>query len=213
MTVGQSSGSIVDPDASMASMSGSEGWPPGWYPDPCGHWEQRWWSGSTWTSWVRSQEVLAVDPLAYRSALAADDLVHLTFAERKVFDYVQDMHHLLEAWGDEFGSHNAVAAVNVTPEGVGSTVKMMGRVFLLFHMEWTLTREEYVPNERIADGARFGRLVTTFEPADPTGTTLSMAWEWAANVPLVGEAMDRVSWGGDEALDKALANPKKAIES
>lgn len=139
--------------------------------------------------------------------------VHIDAPVEKVFDHVKDMHHLLEAFGDEFGSHNAVAAVNVTPEGVGSTVKMMGRVFLLFHMEWTLTREEYVPNERIADRAWLGRLVTTFEPADPTGTTLSMAWEWTANVPLVGDAMDRVSWGGDEALDKVLANLKKAIES
>lgn len=82
MTVGHSSGSVSEPDASMASMSGPAGWPPGWYPDPCGHWEERWWSGSTWTSWVRSHELLAVDPLAYRPALAADDLVHLTFAER-----------------------------------------------------------------------------------------------------------------------------------
>ncbi len=63
-------------------MSGREGWPEGWYPDPCERWEQRWWSGSTWTSWVRSHELLAVDPLAYRPALTADDLVHLTFAER-----------------------------------------------------------------------------------------------------------------------------------
>jgi hypothetical protein len=82
VTVGQSSGSVVEPGTSMASMSGSGGWPEGWYPDPCEHWEQRWWSGSSWTSWVRSQELLAVDPLVRRRALGTDDLVHLSFAER-----------------------------------------------------------------------------------------------------------------------------------
>ena len=82
MTVGQSSGSVVEPDASMASLSGSEGWPEGWYPDPCERWELRWWAGSTWTSWVRSHELLAVDPLVRRRALGTDDLVHLTFVQR-----------------------------------------------------------------------------------------------------------------------------------
>ena len=50
----------------------------------------------------------------------------------------------------------ALVEVNLTPEGVGSTFKMMGRTFLLFHMEWVLTREEYVPNERIVDHANLG---------------------------------------------------------
>ena len=86
MTVGQSSGSATEPDANMAAMSGPGespgGWPEGWFPDPCRRWEQRWWSGSTWTSWVRTHDVLAVDPLVRRPALDTDDLVHLTFAER-----------------------------------------------------------------------------------------------------------------------------------
>lgn len=141
--------------------------------------------------------------------------VHIDAPVEQVFDYVKDPQHYFEAWGDEFGSHTAVADVNVTPEGVGSTFKLMGRMLLLFHAEWTLTREEYVPNERIADRAWLGRLVTTLEPADPTGTTLSMAWEWApkTQVPLIGDALDRFSWGGDETLDQVLAKLKKAIES
>lgn len=89
----------------------------------------------------------------------------------------------------------------------------MGRVFLLFHMEWVLTREEYVANERIADRAWLGRIISTFEPGDPTGTTLSLAWEWTAKVPLAADVMDRVSWGGDQTLDQVLANLKKAIET
>ena len=63
-------------------MSGLEGWPEGWYPDPCEA------LGPALVVRVdvdllgSSHELLAVDPLAFRPALAADDLVHLTFAER-----------------------------------------------------------------------------------------------------------------------------------
>ncbi len=39
----------------------------------------------------------------------------------------------------------ALAEVNLTPDGVGSTFTFMGRMFLLsfvFPVEWTLTRDE-----------------------------------------------------------------------
>ncbi len=42
-------------------------------------------------------------------------------------------------------AHTALAEVNLTPDGVGSTFTFMGRMFLLsffFPMEWTLTRDE-----------------------------------------------------------------------
>lgn len=131
----------------------------------------------------------------------------------KVFDFVKDPRQFWEAWLEESGGHTALAEVNMTPEGVGSTYRMMGRTLFLFHMEWVITREEYVPNERIVDHAWLGRIILTVEPADPTGTTLSMAWEWSTKVPLVGGAMDRFSWGGDRELDQVLANVKKAIEA
>jgi hypothetical protein len=99
------------------------------------------------------------------------------------------------------------------PEGVGSTFRLMGRMFLLFHMEWVLTREEYVPNERIVDHANLGGAwIYTFEP-DDAGTTLSMAFGWSSTIPFVGEVADRVGWNGDRDLDLVLANIKKAIES
>jgi hypothetical protein len=90
---------------------------------------------------------------------------------------------------------------------------MMGRMLLLFHMEWVLTREEYVPNELIVDHASTGGVFTyTFEPAEPSGTTLSLAFGWL-DVPLVGDLIDKVSWDGDRDLDLVLANIKKALES
>ena len=82
----------------------------------------------------------------------------------------------------------ALGDVTLTPEGVGSTFKMMGRMFLLFYMEWVLTREEYIPNERIVDHASAGGVwAYTFEPADqpaprcpwPSGGRARCRW-WAS---------------------------------
>lgn len=139
--------------------------------------------------------------------------VHIDAPVEKVFAYVEDPHHFFEAFDEEWRRHMALAEVTTTPEGVGSTARLMGRMFLAFHMEWVLVREEYVPNERIVDHASQGGAWTyTFEP-DETGTTLTMAFGWSSKVPFVGEVLDRISWDGDKDLDLMLANLKKAIES
>lgn len=139
--------------------------------------------------------------------------VHIDAPVEKVFDYVQDPQHFLEAFDEEMRRHMALAEVNITPEGVGSTFRVMGRMFLIFHMEWVMTREEYVPNERIVDHGNLGGAWTyTFEP-DDTGTTLTLAFGWSSKVPLVGELADRIGWSGDKDLDAMLANLKKEIES
>lgn len=106
--------------------------------------------------------------------------VHIDAPVEKVFDYVKDPHHFFEAFDDEWRRHMALADVNATPDiGVGSTFRLMGRMFLLFHVEWELTREEYVPHERIVDHATIGGMwSSTFEP-DETGTTLSLAFGWS----------------------------------
>ncbi len=132
----------------------------------------------------------------------------------KVFDHVKDPQHFLEAFAEEDRRHMAVSEVKLTPEGVGSTYTVMGRALLLFHMEWHMTREEYVPNERIVDHASIGGTWTfTLRPAEPAGTTLSLAFGWRSKVPKVGDVLDRVSWNGDDDLDLMLANIKRAIES
>jgi uncharacterized protein YndB with AHSA1/START domain len=139
--------------------------------------------------------------------------VHIDAPVKKVFNYVKDPHHFFEAFPEDDRRHMALAEVNLTPAGVGSTFTMMGRVFLLFHMEWVMTREEYTANQRIVDHANVGGVWDyTFEP-DETGTTLSLGFGWSSKVPFVGEVIDRVSWDGDRDLDRMLANLKTAIES
>ncbi len=138
---------------------------------------------------------------------------HIDAPVEKVFDYVQDPHHFFEAFDEEWRRHMALAEVKLTPDGVGTTYRVMGRMFLLFHMEWVITREEFIPNERIVDKASTGGIWTaTFEP-DGTGTKLTMAFGWATRFPLVGEVVDRVGWNGDSDLDLMLTNLRKAIES
>jgi uncharacterized protein YndB with AHSA1/START domain len=139
--------------------------------------------------------------------------VHIDAPVGKVFAYLKDPQHYLEAFPEEDRRHMALAEVNLTPEGgAGSTYRLMGRMLLLFHMEWTMTREEYVPDERFVDHANTGGVWTfTVEP-DERGTTLSAAFGWSSKVPFVAELMDP-GWNGDSDLDAMLANVKKAIET
>jgi uncharacterized protein YndB with AHSA1/START domain len=139
---------------------------------------------------------------------------HIDAPVEKVFDYVKDPHHFFEAFSEQDRAHMAIAEVNLTPEGVGSTFRIMGRMFFLFHMEYVATRKEYVPNQRIVDAVNAGGVWTyTFEP-DDTGTTLSIGFGWTERLPRpAAELMDRMSWDGDHDLDLMLAAIKKAIET
>ena len=139
--------------------------------------------------------------------------VHIDASVGRVFDYVQEPRHFLEAFPEDAQSHMGLTEVKHTPDGAVSSYRIMGRVLLLFHMEWTITREEYVRNERIVDHASLGGMWTyTFEP-DETGTTLTIAFGWSGRVPdPVGKVWDRMGWNGDEDLDAMLANLKQAIE-
>lgn len=44
-------------------MDGTQRWPPGWFPDPTGRHDHRWWDGAAWTGHVADAGVAAHDPL------------------------------------------------------------------------------------------------------------------------------------------------------
>ena len=139
--------------------------------------------------------------------------VHIDAPVATVFAYVEDPEHFMAAFlTEEERRHTAAVDISMTPEGVGSTVRLAGRMLHLFHIEWTVTREEYVPNERIVDHVPAGKLIYSFAP-DADGTTLTLAFEWTFNLPVVGDAIDRVSWNGDRDLEHALTELKRAIEA
>ncbi len=132
--------------------------------------------------------------------------VHIDAAVETVFDYVKDPRHFLSAMD------TPITDVTLTPEGVGSTYAWKSTMFLL-HIHGVMTREEYIPNERIVDRSSTGPVWTfTFEP-NPTGTTLSLVMEYSTKVPLLDKAVDVVVWNGDRDLDIILTNLKKAIET
>ena len=138
--------------------------------------------------------------------------VHIDAPVEMVFDYVKDPRHVFNAMPGSVHASNAITDVTLTPEGVGSTYTWKGGMFGL-HIHGVMTREEYIPNERIVDHSSTGPVWTfTFEP-DPTGTTLSLAFEWSTKVPLMDKAVDRVLWNGDRDIDTILATLKREIET
>jgi hypothetical protein len=78
----------------------------------------------------------------------------------------------------------------------------------------TLTREEYVTNERIVDStsAAGATWTCTFEP-HAAGTKFSLSFTTSAKLPLIDKAYDWVSWDGNRDLDAMLDAFKKAIET
>lgn len=57
------------------------GFAAGWYSDPTGRAQLRYWSGNEWTEWVSSAGEMAADPLRRRHRLEASDVAHLTFID------------------------------------------------------------------------------------------------------------------------------------
>ncbi len=48
-------------------MAEGTSWPPGWFPDPTGRHDHRWWDGAAWTQHVADAGIAGLDPLPDRS--------------------------------------------------------------------------------------------------------------------------------------------------
>lgn len=136
--------------------------------------------------------------------------IHIDAPVEMVFDYVKDPQKQMDA---HYQRDSAVAQQAMTPDaGEGSTWRWMGHVWLIY-LAGTMTREEYVPNERIVDRSSTGVLQTfTVEP-DDSGTRLSLAVEVYSKVPWLDRLEDAIVWDGDRDLDTWLENIKGAIET
>ena len=140
--------------------------------------------------------------------------VHIDAPVETVFDYVKDPHHFYLAMVPEKDRDQVppLSDVTLTPDGDVSTYTWKDSRFV-FHIKGVMTREECIPNERIVDHSSTGPVWTYALEPDPTGTTLSLAFEWTTKVPLVDKAVDRIAWNGDRDLDTMLTYMKKAIEA
>ena len=128
----------------------------------------------------------------------------------KVFDFVKNPTNTFEAF---FEGASTIAEKDIAPDtGEGSVWSWESHLlFLPFH--GTLTRRDYVPNERIVDHSSTGVTWThTFEPHG-TATTLSLEVEVSSPVPFLDKIEVKVFSKGESDLDTWLGNIKKAIES
>lgn len=50
-------------------MTDAPSWPPGWFPDPTGRHDHRWWDGAAWTEHVADAGVAGRDPLPAAGAV------------------------------------------------------------------------------------------------------------------------------------------------
>ena len=137
--------------------------------------------------------------------------IHIVAPVEKVFDYVKDPANQWVAY--ELTERSSVTEEEVAPEmGKGSTWRWQGHL-LFIPLHATLTRLEYVPNERIVDRSSTDVVWSyTFE-ADDAGTALTMEVEVSSKVPFLDKIEDKVAWHGDQDLDTWLGNFKQAIEA
>jgi uncharacterized protein YndB with AHSA1/START domain len=140
--------------------------------------------------------------------------IHIDAPVEKVFEHVQDPKNFYAAMAATSPQDPPkLLDVDVKPEGVGSTYQWTFHLWSLLYVGGTMTREEYVPNERIVDHSSTGPVWTFTVTPDATGTTLSLACELSSKVPLLDKLEDAVFWNGDRDLDAWLENFKKAIET
>lgn len=138
--------------------------------------------------------------------------IHIEAPVEKVFDHIKDPHNQFDSYytNDKPG----VAEVDMAPDsGEGSTWKWMSGVLLFIHLHGTMTREAFVPNERIVDRSSTGIVWTYTVKPDQTGTILSLEAEFSTPAPFLDRIGDKVFWNADRDLDTMLGNLKRAIET
>jgi ligand-binding SRPBCC domain-containing protein len=137
--------------------------------------------------------------------------IHVDAPVQTVFDYVKDPVHFYSAMPDSM--HARLRAVNVTPEGVGTTYEWLAGHLAGFELVGVITRQECADNERIVDSSSTGPVWTwKFEP-DGDGTTLTLAFEYSTKIPLMDKVIDAIGWRGDRDIDAILATVKGEVEA
>ena len=136
--------------------------------------------------------------------------IHIDAPVEKVFDFVKNPTNTFEAF---FEGASTIAEKDIAPDaGQGSVWSWESHLlFLPFH--GTLTRRDYVPNERIVDHSSTGVTWThTFEPHENV-TTLSLEVEVSRPVPSLDNLEVTLFSKGESDLVIWLGSIKKAIET
>ncbi len=137
--------------------------------------------------------------------------IHIDAPADTVFDYVKEPAHFYDAMPEHMRAR--LKAVNVTPEGVGTTYEWVLGHLAGFELVGVVTREEFVVNERIVDSSSTGPVWTwTLEP-DGDDTTVTLTFEYSTKIPLMDKVIDAIGWRGDRDVDAILASIKDEVEA
>ena len=137
--------------------------------------------------------------------------IHVDAPVETVFAYVKDPYHFYDAMPDSMRAK--LKAVDVTPEGVGTTYEWVVGHLAGFELVGVVTRKESVVNERIVDSSSTGPVWTwTLEP-DGDDTSVTLAFEYSTKIPFVDKVIDAIAWRGDRDVDAILAAIKNEVET
>ncbi|GAB88394.1 SRPBCC family protein [Gordonia rhizosphera] len=132
--------------------------------------------------------------------------IHIDAPVEKVFGYIEVPAHFIAAM--PANNEVVLGKVDQKPDGavVGYEIKYRQ---LGMHLSATMTREAYVPNERIHDHASLGvDHMLSVEP-DDTGTKLT----YTADASRLMKMIDAVFFHGDKHIGEALEKIKKEVEA
>lgn len=139
--------------------------------------------------------------------------IHIDAPVEQVFDHVREPANFYGAMPDRMSPGSGVRAVQMTPEGIGTTYEWIAGHIAGFQLVGVITREEYVENERIVDASSTGPTWTwSLEPEDD-GTRASLRFEFSTKVPFLDKIVDAINWRGDEDIESILATIKKEVEA
>ena len=133
--------------------------------------------------------------------------VHIDAPVEKVFGYLEEPAHFLTVFPEK--NQVTLETVNRNPDGTVATFQSKYRQTGM-HLTADWTREEYVPNERIADRNSMGILFTWTVEADASGTTLTSSWDASKLMKM----LDAVFFHTDKKeADEMLTRVKEAVEA
>jgi uncharacterized protein YndB with AHSA1/START domain len=136
--------------------------------------------------------------------------IYVAAPVEEVFDYALDPRKL---WAVP---DVALAQVELTPEGTGSSARVWSH-FFGFHLEGGLEYTKVVRPERIVIDVGFAMEHPTwtfeFEP-DDAGTKVTAQGEWHVSIPAVGRQFEQMLVKGhEEFVETMLATMKAEMEA
>ncbi|GAB88393.1 SRPBCC family protein [Gordonia rhizosphera] len=135
--------------------------------------------------------------------------IHVDAPVEKVFEYIEVPGNIVAAMNAMPGEGELVLGeVDQKPDGEVADYRMTFRE-LGMHMHTTMTREEYMPNERITDHSSLGVDHMFSVAPEDTGTKLTYAWDATKLMRMI----DATLFHTDKHIGEALQHVKKEVEA